>query len=65
MICDESDDDLVEVHVEPDYMAQNFHKMINFKIKTYAENKIVKKMSFRSKNSFDEDIYLLKMGYKT
>ena len=26
VICDEMDDDLVEVHVEPDYMAQNFHK---------------------------------------
>ena len=58
VMCDESDDDLVEVHVEPDYMAQNFHKMVNFKIKTNTENKIVKKISFRRKNSFDEDILI-------
>ena len=50
VMCDESDDDLVEEHVEPDYMAQNFHKMVNFKIKTNIENKIVKKISFRRKN---------------
>ena len=49
VMCDESDDDLVEVHVDPDYMAQNFHKMVNFKIKTNTENKIVKKISFRKK----------------
>ena len=58
VICDESDDDLVEVHVEPDYMAQNFHKMVNVKIKTNKENKIIKKISFRRKHSFDEDILI-------
>ena len=46
------------VHVEPDYMAQNVHKMVNFKIKTNTENKIVKKISFMRKNSFDEDILI-------
>ena len=66
VMCNKSDDDLVEVHVEPDYMAQNFHKMVNFKIKTNTENRIVKKISFGRKNSFDEDIgCLLRMGYKT
>ena len=55
-MCGESDDDLVEVLIEPDDMAQHFHKMVNFKIKTNAENKIVKKISFRRKNSFDEGI---------
>ena len=46
MMYDESDDDMVEVglHVEPDYMGQNFHKMVNFKIKTNVENKLVKKI---------------------
>ena len=44
LMCDESDDDLVEVHVDPNYMAQNFYKMVNFKIKTNTENKIVKKI---------------------
>ena len=44
VMCDESDDDLVEVHVEPGYMTQNFHKMVNFKMKTNTENKIVKKI---------------------
>ena len=39
-------------------MAQNFHKMVNFKIKTNAENKIVKKILFWRKNSFDEDILI-------
>ena len=37
---DEMDDDPVEVRVEPDYMAQNFHKVVNFKIKTDTENRI-------------------------
>ena len=32
--------------------------MVNFKIKTNTENKIVKKISFRRKNSFDEDILI-------
>ena len=58
VMCDESNDDLGEVHVEPDYMGQNIHKMVNFKIKTNTENKIVKKISFRRKNSFDEDILI-------
>ena len=34
VMCDELDDDLVEVYVDPDYMAQNFHKLVNFRIKT-------------------------------
>ena len=63
VMCDESDDDLVEVHIEPDYMAQNFHKMVNFKIKTNAENKIVKEIFLRRKNSFDED-WLIENGLK-
>ena len=54
----------MEVYVDPDYMAQNFHKLVNFKIKTNTENKIVKKITFRRKNLFDEDI-LIDMGYKT
>ena len=58
VMCDESDNSLVEVSVEPDYMAQNFHKMVNFKIKTNTENKIVKKISFRRKNSYDENILI-------
>ena len=57
-MCDELDDDLVEVYVDPDYMAQNFHKLVNFKIKTNTENKIVKKIKFRRKNLFDEDILI-------
>ena len=64
MMCDEPDDHLVEVRVELDYMAQNFHKMVNFKVKTSAENEIVKKISFRIKINSTK-IYLLKMGYKT
>ena len=51
-------DDLVEVYVDPEYMAQNFHKLVNFKIKTNTENKIVKKITFRRKNLFDEDILI-------
>ena len=56
VMCDELDDDLVEVYVDPDYMAQNFHKIVNFRIKTNTENEIVKKITFRRKKSFDEDI---------
>ena len=58
VMCDELDDDLVEVYVDPDYMAQNFHKLVNFRIKTNTENKIVKKITFRRKNLFDEDILI-------
>ena len=57
-MCDELDDDLVKVYVDPDYMAQNFHKLVNFRIKTNTENKIVKKITFRRKNLFDEDILI-------
>ena len=39
-------------------MAQNFHKLVNFGIKTNTENKIVKKITFRRKNLFDEDILI-------
>ena len=39
VMCDELDDDLVEVYVDPDYMAQNFHKLVSFRIKTNTENK--------------------------
>ena len=56
VMCDKLDDGLVGVHVEPDYMAQKFLKMVNFKIKTNAENNIVKKISLMRKNSFNEDI---------
>ena len=58
VMCDELDDDLVEVYVDPDYMAQNFHKLENFRIKTNTENKIVKKITFRRKILFDEDILI-------
>ena len=64
MLCDELDDDLVEVarlHVEPDYMVQNFHKMVNFEVKTNAENKIAKKISFRRKKSINADIFIENM----
>ena len=64
VMCDELDDDLVEVYVDPDYMAQNFHKLVNFRIKTSTENKIVKKITFRRK-IYSTKIYLLNMGYKT
>ena len=59
VMCDELDDDLVEAYVDPDYMAQNFHKLVNFRIKTNTENKIVKKITFMRKNLFDEDIPVL------
>ena len=39
-------------------MAQNFHKLVNFRIKTNTENKIVKKITFRRKILFDEDILI-------
>ena len=39
VMCDEVND-LVEVHVEPDCMAQNFHKIVNFKLKP-TENKMI------------------------
>ena len=58
VMCDELDDDLVEVYVDPDYMAKNFHKLVNFRIKTNTENKIVKKITFRRKNLFNEDILI-------
>ena len=61
VMCDELADDLVEVYVDPDYMAQNFYKIVNFRIKTNTENKIAKKITFRRKNSFNEDI-LIKYG---
>ena len=57
-MCDKLDDDSVEVHVEPVYMAQNCHKLVNFRIKTNAENKIIKKISFRKKKKFIEDIFI-------
>ena len=41
VMCDEMDDDLVEVYVDPNYMAQNFHNLVNFRIKTNTENKMV------------------------
>ena len=40
VMCDELYDDLVEAYVDPDYMAQNFHKLANFRIKTNTENNI-------------------------
>ena len=50
-------DDLVEVYVELDYMAQNFHKMVNFKMKTNTENRIVKKIyRVREKGHYNEDM---------
>ena len=63
VMCDEMDDDLVEVYVDPNYMAQNFHNLVNFRIKTNTENKIVKKITFWRKN-YSPKIYLLNMGYK-
>ena len=39
VMCDETDDDLVEVHVKPDYRTQNFHKTLNFKSNISIENK--------------------------
>ena len=58
VMCDEFDDDLVEVYVDPDYMAQNFHKLVNFRIKTNTENKIVNKITFRRKHLFNEYILI-------
>ena len=63
VMCDEMDDDLVEVYVDPNYMAKNFHNLVNFRIKTNTENKIVKKITFWRKN-YSTKIYLLNMGYK-
>ena len=55
---DEFDDDLVEVYVDSDYMAQNFHKLVNFRIKTNTENEIVRKITFRRKTLFDKDMLI-------
>ena len=60
---DITDDDLVEVCVDPGYMAQKFHRMVNFKLKSLTENKMIKKIIFSRKNYFVEDISSEKVHY--
>ena len=61
VLCEKSDNCLVEVDVELDYIARNFHKLVTFKLNTRSESKIVKNIVFRPKNQLNEDIFITKV----